>query len=55
VRLLPGDAILMQLDQAATPTPENLQKARQALGLDRLFLEQYRVWISGVYGRLERA
>jgi len=48
VRLLPGDAILMQLDQAAAPTPENLQKARQELGLDRPFLEQYRVWISGV-------
>ena len=48
VRLLPGDAILMQLDQAAAPTPENLQKARQELGLDRPFLEQYYVWISGV-------
>jgi peptide/nickel transport system permease protein len=48
VRLLPGDAILMQLDQAAAPTPENLEKARQELGLDRPFLEQYRVWISGV-------
>jgi peptide/nickel transport system permease protein len=48
VRLLPGDAILMQLDQAAAPTPEDLQKARQELGLDRPFLEQYGVWISGV-------
>ena len=48
VRLLPGDAILMQLDQAAAPTPENLEKARQELGLDRPFLEQYRIWISGV-------
>jgi peptide/nickel transport system permease protein len=48
VRLLPGDAILMQLDQAAAPTPENLAKARQELGLDRPFLEQYRRWISGV-------
>jgi peptide/nickel transport system permease protein len=48
VRLLPGDAILMQLDQAAAPTPENLEKARQELGLDRPFLEQYRIWMSGV-------
>jgi peptide/nickel transport system permease protein len=48
VRLLPGDAILMQLDQAAAPTPENLQKARQELGLDRPFLEQFRLWMSGV-------
>jgi peptide/nickel transport system permease protein len=48
VRLLPGDAILMQLDQAAAPTPENLEKARQELGLDRPFLEQYRIWMGGV-------
>jgi peptide/nickel transport system permease protein len=48
VRLLPGDAILMQLDQAAAPTPENLEKARQELGLDRPFLQQYSTWIRGV-------
>ena len=48
VRILPGDAILMQLDQAAAPTPENLEKARQELGLDRPFLEQYRTWMAGV-------
>ena len=48
VRILPGDAILMQLDQAAAPTPENLEKARQELGLDRPFLEQYRTWMGGV-------
>ena len=48
VRLLPGDAILMQLDQAAAPTPENLERARQELGLDRPFLQQYATWIGGV-------
>jgi peptide/nickel transport system permease protein len=48
VRILPGDAILMQLDQAAAPTPENLEKARQELGLDRPFLEQYHTWMAGV-------
>src|SRR5437016_9390845 len=48
VRILPGDAILMQLDQAAAVTPENLEKARQELGLDRPFLEQYRTWMAGV-------
>jgi peptide/nickel transport system permease protein len=48
VRILPGDAILMQLDQAAAVTPENLEKARQELGLDRPFLEQYRTWMGGV-------
>src|SRR2546428_4999211 len=48
VRILPGDAVLMELDQAAAPTPENLEKARQELGLDRPFLEQYRTWMAGV-------
>jgi peptide/nickel transport system permease protein len=48
VRILPGDAILMQLDQAASPTPEVLARARQELGLDRPMLEQYRVWMGGV-------
>src|SRR5262249_58273547 len=39
---------LMQLDQAAAPTPETLARARQELGLDRAFLEQYRTWMAGV-------
>src|SRR5882762_4337800 len=47
VRILPGDAVLMQLDQAASPTPETLARARQELGLDRPFLEQYRTWMAG--------
>jgi peptide/nickel transport system permease protein len=45
VRILPGDAVIMQLDQAAAPTPEVLQRAREELGLDRPFLAQYRTWI----------
>ena len=48
VRILPGDAILMQLDQAAAPTPEQLARAREELGLDRPLLQQYGVWMSGV-------
>src|SRR5205823_13196066 len=48
VRILPGDAVLMQLDQAAAPTPEMLERARQELGLDRPFLEQYRTWMADV-------
>jgi peptide/nickel transport system permease protein len=48
VRILPGDAVLMQLDQAAAPTPETLARARQELGLDRPFVEQYRTWMTGV-------
>src|SRR5213594_3388671 len=37
----------MQLDQAAAPTPEVLARARQELGVDRSFLDQYRTWIAG--------
>jgi peptide/nickel transport system permease protein len=48
VRILPGDAILMQLDQAAALRPEDLERARQELGLDRPFLQQYRTWMAGV-------
>jgi peptide/nickel transport system permease protein len=56
VRILPGDAVIMQLDQAAAPTPEVLAHARQQLGLDRPFLEQYRTWIAGaVQGDLGRS
>src|SRR5437867_2778744 len=56
VRLLPGDAVIMQLDQAAAPTPETLARARQELGLERPFLAQYRTWITGVlHGDLGRS
>ena len=56
VRVLPGDAVIMQLDQAAAPTPEALKRARQELGIDRPFLTQYRVWIGGaVQGDLGRS
>ena len=56
VRILPGDAIIMQLDQAAAPTPEVLARARQELGLDRPFLTQYRTWMAGaVQGDLGRS
>ena len=56
VRILPGDAVIMQLDQAAAPTPEALTRARQELGLDRPFLAQYRTWIAGaVQGDLGRS
>src|SRR5437667_8131576 len=48
VRILPGDAVLMRLDQAAAPTPETLERARHELGLDRSFGEQYVTWMAGV-------
>jgi len=56
VRVLPGDAVIMQLDQAAAPTPEALTRARQELGLERTFLAQYRTWVTGaVQGDLGRS
>jgi peptide/nickel transport system permease protein len=56
VRILPGDAVIMQLDQAAAPSPETLARARQELGLERPFLAQYRTWITGVlHGDLGRS
>src|SRR5262245_17006600 len=56
VRMLPGDAILMQLDQAAALSKEDLARARQELGLDRPFWQQYGTWISGaIHGDLGRS
>src|SRR5256886_16587193 len=56
VRILPGDAVIMQLDQAAAPTPETLTRARQELGPARPFLPPYRTWTTGpVQGDLARS
>jgi peptide/nickel transport system permease protein len=56
VRILPGDAVIMQLDQAAAPTPEILARARQELGLERPFHAQNRTGITGaVHGDLGRS
>jgi len=56
VRILPGDAVIMQLDQAAAPSPETLARARRELGLERPFLAQYRTWITGaLHGDLGRS
>ena len=56
VRMLPGDAILMQLDQAAALSKEDLARARQELGLDRPFWQQYGTWIAGaMHGDLGRS
>ena len=56
VRILPGDAVIMQLDQAAAPSPDVLKRARQELGLDRPFVDQYRTWIgAALQGDLGRS
>mgnify|MGYP003313335797 FL=1 len=48
VRLLPGDAIMLQLDEFSVLTPEAREEARRELGLDRPCFAQYGTWISGV-------
>jgi len=48
VHSLPGDTILMQLDQAAALSKEDLVRARQELGLDRPFWQQYGTWAGGM-------
>lgn len=44
--VLPGDAALSQLGQAATP--ENLANLREEMGLNRPALTRYAEWISGI-------
>jgi len=46
IRLVPGDAVLVKLEEAGHVT--DLSAARHALGLDRSFPEQYLTWVAGV-------
>lgn len=46
IRLVPGDAVLVKLEEAGHVT--DLEAARHALGLDRSFPEQYVSWVGGV-------
>lgn len=48
VRLLPGDAVILSLDEFSSLTPEALAQARHELGIDRPFINQYGTWIWGV-------
>jgi len=48
VRTLPDDVIILQLDQAAALNQEDLAQARQELGLDRPFWQQYGTWMRGL-------
>jgi peptide/nickel transport system permease protein len=47
VRMLPGDAVIMSLDEYSALTPEALEDARRELGIDRPFINQYGTWIWG--------
>lgn len=46
IRLVPGDAILVKLEEAGRAS--DLEAARRALGLDRSFPEQYASWLGSV-------
>ena len=46
IRLVPGDAVLVKIEEAGHVT--DLEAARRALGLDRSFPEQYVGWVVGV-------
>tara|TARA_B100001245_G_scaffold236286_1_gene226609 strand:- start:15 stop:965 length:951 start_codon:yes stop_codon:yes gene_type:complete len=48
VRMLPGDAVILSLDEFSSLTPEALAEARKELGIDRPFINQYGTWIWGV-------
>jgi peptide/nickel transport system permease protein len=55
-RSLPGDVIMTQLDRAASLSKEDLARARQELGLDRPFWQQYGIWMRGMlHGDLGRS
>lgn len=45
IRLVPGDAVLVKIEEAGHV--EDLDAARRALGLDRSFPEQYGAWVGG--------
>jgi peptide/nickel transport system permease protein len=56
VRSLPGDVIMIQLNRAAALSKEELARARQELGLDRPFWQQYGTWMRGMlHGDLGRS
>src|SRR2546426_11561999 len=46
IRLVPGDAVLVKIEEAGHVS--DLEAARRALGLDRSFPEQYASWVGGV-------
>ena len=48
--LAPGDPATAMYDSLGiTPSPEMLEQARQSMGLDKPFLQQYVDWIGGIF------
>jgi peptide/nickel transport system permease protein len=48
IRLTPGDAVMVRIEEAGHVDAAHLEAARRALGLDRSFPEQYAIWLGGV-------
>ncbi|MBI2887171.1 MAG: ABC transporter permease [Chloroflexi bacterium] len=48
IRLMPGDAVLAQIEEKVQPTQEELQAMRAQLGLDVPGYVQYVRWLSGI-------
>jgi len=46
--LMPGDVILIQLEGAASFTPEDVQRLKAELGLDKPYYQQMISWLVGV-------
>jgi len=48
VRIVPGDVVMLMLAEIGNITPEQLAGIRVDMGLDRPFVQQFAVWVSGV-------
>jgi peptide/nickel transport system permease protein len=49
IRLIPGDAVQIMLGANTEITPDRLEALYKKIGLDRPMLEQYFVWIGGIF------
>jgi peptide/nickel transport system permease protein len=48
IRFLPGDPAAFMLSDASAK-PEDIERLRSSLGLDKPFLQQYVTWVAGVF------
>jgi peptide/nickel transport system permease protein len=46
--LMPGDVVMIQLEGAASYTPEDYERLREELGLDKAYLGQLGDWLWGL-------
>ena len=49
MHIVPGDAVLAQIEEGTNLRPEQLAQMRERLGLDRPFYVQYGDWIWGLF------